>query len=102
MVWLVWGGETTRINTKNMTIDINEETDRIVLEIKLPVPVKELATISDALGRIHGKDKLFMRQVGPMLQIFKPTGGGGRGGSEPSPTEKEENDVPISHESPRQ
>jgi len=46
--------------------------DDIVLEIKLPVPVKVLAKISDALGRIHGKDKLFMRQVGQMIQLYKP------------------------------
>ena len=46
--------------------------DDIVLEIKLPAPVKELAAIADALGRINGKDKLFMRQVGPMLQILNP------------------------------
>lgn len=46
-------------------------TEVVVLEIKLPVPVTELAVISDALGRIHGKGKLFFRQVGPMLQIFK-------------------------------
>ena len=44
----------------------------IVLAIMLPIPVKALAAITDSLGSIHGKDKLFMRQVGPMLQIFKP------------------------------
>ena len=42
-----------------------------VMEIKLPVPVKELAAISDALCKIHGKGRLFMRQVGTMLQIYK-------------------------------
>lgn len=50
-------------------------TGVVVLEIKLPVPVQELAAISDALGKIHGKGKLFMRQVGPMLQIVKPQEG---------------------------
>jgi len=46
--------------------------DDIVLELKLPVPVKELAAVTDALCKIHGKDRLFMRQVGPMLQLYKP------------------------------
>ena len=43
--------------------------DDIVLSIKLPIPLKELGEISDAISRSHGK--LFMRQVGPMLEIFK-------------------------------
>jgi len=46
--------------------------DDIVLELKLPVPVKELAAVTDALCKIHGKNTLFMRQVGPMLQLYKP------------------------------
>lgn len=45
--------------------------DDIVLELKLPVPVKELAAVTDALCKIHGKNTLFMRQVGPMLQLYK-------------------------------
>ena len=45
--------------------------DEVVIELKLPVPVKELAAITDALCGIHGKHSLFMRQVGPMLQIYK-------------------------------
>jgi hypothetical protein len=48
------------------------ETHDIVLELKLPVPVKELAAITDALCKIHGKGSLIMRQVGSMLQIYKP------------------------------
>ena len=48
------------------------ESDEIVLELKLPVPVKELAADTDALCKIHGKNTLFMRQVGMMLQIHKP------------------------------
>ena len=48
------------------------ESDEIVLELKLPVPVKELAADTDALCKIHGKNTLFMRQVGTMLQIHKP------------------------------
>lgn len=66
-----------------MTTDCNESAmaglgaahgsaDDIVLELKLPVPVKELAAVTDALCKIHGKDRLFMRQVGPMLQLYKP------------------------------
>lgn len=46
--------------------------DDIVMELKLPVPVKELAAVTDALCKIHGKNTLFMRQVGPMLQLYKP------------------------------
>lgn len=52
--------------------DEAKTADDIVLELKLPVPVKELAAVTDALCKIHGKNTLFMRQVGPMLQIFKP------------------------------
>ena len=66
-----------------MTTDCNESgmaglgaahgsADDIVLELKLPVPVKELAAVTDALCKIHGKNTLFMRQVGPMLQLYKP------------------------------
>ena len=46
-------------------------SDDIVLEIKLPVAVKDLAAIAEALGKIHGKNVLFMRQVGQMLQLYK-------------------------------
>ncbi len=46
--------------------------DDIVTELKLPVPVKELAAVTDALCKTHGKGNLFMRQVGPMLQLYKP------------------------------
>lgn len=42
------------------------------MEVKLPVPVKELAAVTKALCKIHGKQTLFMRQVGMMLQIYKP------------------------------
>lgn len=45
--------------------------DDIVLELKLPVLVKELVVVTDALCKIHGKNVLFMRQVGPMLQLYK-------------------------------
>lgn len=44
-------------------------TEEIVLELKLPVPVKELVIIAEVLAKIH--DGLLMRQVGPMLQFFK-------------------------------
>lgn len=44
---------------------------RVLLEIKRPVPVVELAAISEALTRLHGKG-LLMRQEGPYLQICKP------------------------------
>jgi len=44
---------------------------RVLLEIKRPVPVAELAAISEALTRLHGKG-LLMRQEGPYLQICKP------------------------------
>jgi hypothetical protein len=43
----------------------------ILLEIKRPVPIAELAAITDALTRLHGP-ALLMRQSGPYLQIFKP------------------------------
>jgi hypothetical protein len=42
------------------------------MELKLPVPVKALAAVTDALCKIHGKKSLFMRQVGQVLQIYKP------------------------------
>ena len=48
------------------------ESETIVLELKLPVPVKELVAVTNSLTKIHGKDTLFMRQVGTLLQIYKP------------------------------
>lgn len=48
------------------------EADDIVLQILLPVGVQELAAVAEALGKIHGKDTIRMRQVGAMLQLFKP------------------------------
>jgi len=50
---------------------LSASPDDIVLELKLPVPVKELAAVTDALCKIHGKNTLFMRQVGQMLQLYK-------------------------------
>ena len=50
---------------------LSASSDDIVLELKLPVPVKELAAVTDALCKIHGKNTLFMRQVGQMLQLYK-------------------------------
>lgn len=55
----------------------------IVLEIKLPVGVQELAAIVDGLVGLHLGKTLLMRQEGPMLQIYyedgdclpAPTGG---------------------------
>lgn len=49
---------------------MSNRTEKIVLEIKLPVGVQELAAIGDALAKIHGDD-LLIRQSGPLLQIFK-------------------------------
>ena len=51
---------------------LSASSDDIVLALKLPVPVKELAAVAGALSEIHGKNTLFMRQVGPMLQFSKP------------------------------
>jgi hypothetical protein len=48
------------------------ETERIILEIKLPVPVKELAAVVDALAKLHGRGNVYMREAGPMLQLYKP------------------------------
>jgi hypothetical protein len=44
----------------------------IVLEVRLPIRLKELAAITQALEQIHGKNVLSMRQVGSMLQFCKP------------------------------
>ncbi len=46
--------------------------DEIILEVQLPVPVKTLAVVVDALVKLPGCEKLFMRQVGERLQIYKP------------------------------
>jgi hypothetical protein len=48
------------------------KTVEIVLEIKLPVPLKELAAIARALEQTHGKHVLRWRQAGEVLQIYKP------------------------------
>ena len=42
----------------------------ILLEIKLPVQVREFSAVTDAICAIHGKE-VFTRQVGPNLQLFK-------------------------------
>jgi hypothetical protein len=47
------------------------KTDEIVLELKLPVRLNELAAVTRALEQIHGKNVLSMRQVGSMLQFCK-------------------------------
>jgi len=43
---------------------------KVILEIKRPVPVRELAAITDALIAIYG-DGLRMMQSGPYLQIIQ-------------------------------
>jgi hypothetical protein len=48
------------------------KTVEIVLEVKLPVRLKELAAIARALEQTHGKHVLWMRQDGAMLQFCKP------------------------------
>jgi hypothetical protein len=48
------------------------ETERIILEIKLPVPVKELAAVAEAMTKLHGRGNVYMREAGPMLQLYKP------------------------------
>jgi len=50
---------------------MNPPNYSVLLEIKRPVPVAELAAITDALIQLHGKD-LLMRQEGSYLQICKP------------------------------
>lgn len=55
-------------------------TEHIILEIKLPVPVRELAAISRAITEIHGKD-VFMRQAGTHLQLYKTSPDAGDPGS---------------------
>jgi len=45
-------------------------TEHIIIEIKLPVPVRELAAISRGITEIHGKD-VFLRQLGTHLQLYK-------------------------------
>lgn len=52
---------------------MNPPNYSVLLEIKRPVAVAELAAITDALIQFHGKD-LLMRQEGPYLQICKPSG----------------------------
>jgi hypothetical protein len=47
------------------------ETERIILEIKLPVPVSELAAVADALSKLHGRGNVVMRQAGDVLQFVK-------------------------------
>ena len=75
---IIWGhferiiDDVSAIPNHITTMQTKPETHDIVLELKLPVPVKELASITDALCKIHGKGSLFMRQVGSMLQIYKP------------------------------
>jgi hypothetical protein len=48
------------------------KTDEIVLEVKLPVRLPELAAIVRALEQTHGKHVLRWRQAGEVLQIYKP------------------------------
>jgi hypothetical protein len=45
----------------------------IVLEVKLPVRLSKLAAIVRTLEQIHGKHVLRWRQVGEVLQIYKPS-----------------------------
>lgn len=56
---------------RKLAVESNDSMETVVLELKLPVPIKTLVSISGELGKIHGKDTLFMRQVGPNLQFFK-------------------------------
>jgi hypothetical protein len=48
------------------------KTTEIVLEVRLPIRLKELAAIARALEQTHGKHVLWMRQDGAMLQFCKP------------------------------
>jgi hypothetical protein len=49
------------------------KTTEIVLEVKLPVRLKELEAVVCALEQIHGKHVLWLRQAGEVLQIYKPS-----------------------------
>ena len=50
---------------------MQNKSDHIIIELKLPVPTKELDAVIGAIGKIHGEETLFLRQVGMMLQIHK-------------------------------
>jgi hypothetical protein len=52
-------------------IEVPGSADCIVLEIKLPVSIKDLVAIVDALNQIHS-NTLLMRYFGPMLQLYEP------------------------------
>ena len=52
---------------------VGVKIEKIVLRLVLPVGVSELAAVSDGIGKLHGKDTVFMRQVGPYLELFKET-----------------------------
>jgi hypothetical protein len=52
-------------------LSVMPETERILLEIKLPVPVKELAAVAEAMTKLHGRGNVYMREAGPMLQLYK-------------------------------
>jgi len=48
-----------------------EMEGEVLLAIKLPVPVKTLAVVVQALVAMRGDGVLFMREAGPVLEIIR-------------------------------
>lgn len=47
------------------------EPEQVLLRIMLPIPISVLGKIGKAMSEEYG-DGIYMRQVGPVLELFKP------------------------------